>query len=300
MTPPPKKSTAGTAIAIGNFDGFHLGHQKIVDTLLQVARKKKLSPMILTFTPNPKVFFQQEHRLIISDREKKRILSRLPVDRVVFLDFQAHYRQDGFAFLQEVLIGKFNMGHVVVGENFRFGKNRQNTVRSLVEFHHQLGFECTVVKTRKLNGVKISSSLIRKKLMEGRVEDAKSLLGRSYYIDGQVIAGNRKGRILGFPTINIRVGNIIVPEGVFQTRVKIGRSIYDSITNIGYKPTFDDGSLGIETHVFDFDRIIYGKSVRIFFEKKIRNEHKFDSQDDLVQQIKKDIENLEVDKGSHI
>jgi riboflavin kinase/FMN adenylyltransferase len=295
-----KKSLPGSAIAVGNFDGYHLGHQKIVETLLEVARQKNLSPVILTFSPNPKIFFKLEHRLIISEKEKKKILNQLPVDRVFFLDFRTFHRLDGFHFLRDVLIGKYNMAHIVVGENFRFGKNRENSIKSLSEFSSRLGFESTVVKTIMRKGVKISSSLIRKKLVEGKVEEAKLLLGRPYYIDGQVIPGDGVGRKLGFPTINIKIEGLILPEGVFRTRVRIGRQIFDSITNIGYKPTFKTGDIGIETHIFGFDRIIYGKPVRIFFEKKIRNEQQFASKTDLVEQIKKDIENIEVDKGSHI
>ena len=288
-----------SAIAMGNFDGFHLGHQKIVETLSDIANRKRLVSVVLTFTPNPKIFFKKEKRLIISDSEKKKLLEALGVDRVAFVDFERYYLMDGLTFIKKVLIGQFSMAHIIVGENFKFGVKRSDDIESLKTFSRVFHFDVTIVQPESLKGTVISSSLIRKKLAEGQVDLANQMLGRCYFIDGVVSRGNKIGTSMGIPTININAENLILPGGVFKTSVKIGSRTYDSVTNIGSKPTFDRNGKGIESHILNFNGMIYGKQVRIFFKKKIRNEKKFNSKMELIQQIKKDLESITVDKDPH-
>lgn len=286
----------GTAAAIGNFDGFHLGHRKIIDTLNSAALEKKLRTMVLTFTPNPKTYFNKELNLINSDEQKKQILETLDVHDVVFLDFDRIRHMSGETFVKEVLIQRYNVKYIAMGENFRFGKNREGDIGALKEMAPRFGFEYSVVSPLSLNGTPISSSLIRKKLGLAEIEDSNRMLGRLYFIDGVVADGDKIGRELGFPTINIETPNEILPDGVFKTRTEIESlsQVYDSITYIGTSPTFSGNKKKIETHILDFNRRIYGKKVRIYFQKRVRGEMKFDSKRDLIDQIKKDIHGLSI------
>lgn len=286
----------GTAVAIGNFDGFHLGHRKLIDTLNRIARERKLMSIVLTFTPNPRIYFKKELNLITSDEQKRQILEGLDVDDVSFLDFDRISDMSGETFVKEVLIRRYNVKYIVMGENFRFGKNREGDVDALKKMARAYGFEFTVVTPFVLDGTPISSSLIRHKLSRADIEDSNRMLGRLYYIDGVVEEGDKIGRQLGFPTINIGTRNEILPEGVFKTRTEIEshRKVYDSITYIGTSPTFSGKEKKIETHILDFDRDIYNEKVRIYFQKRLRGEMKFDSQRNLIDQIKEDIRNLSV------
>ncbi|HLP48337.1 MAG TPA: riboflavin kinase, partial [Candidatus Kapabacteria bacterium] len=230
----------GSIAAVGNFDGFHLGHRKLIETLKQIALEKNLISMILTFTPNPKIYFHKELNLINSDEQRKQILENLGVDNVIFLDFNQVLNLSGEAFVKDILIARYNVKYIVMGENFKFGKNRECDTESLKKMAEKFNFEFIVVSPVILDGITISSSLIRKKLGSSEIEDSNRMLGRLYYIDGFVIEGDKIGRELGFPTINIQTENEILPEGVFKTRTEIaGRAqIYDSISYIGSSPTF--------------------------------------------------------------
>jgi riboflavin kinase/FMN adenylyltransferase len=294
----PIKDKQGSVIAVGNFDGFHRGHRKLVQTLETIARERNLLSMILTFFPNPKVYFNKDLNLISSDEQKKQILEELEVDDVLFLNFDEILNMSGEAFVKDVLIDQFHMKFIVMGENFRFGKNRESGVESLKEMAEKFGFEWTVVTPVILDGTIISSALIRKKLGKAQIRESNRMLGRLYYIDGVVIEGDKIGRELGFPTINIETENEILPEGVFKTSSEIDGKMHDSITYIGTSPTLLPGKVKkVETHILGFEKSIYGKKVRVYFEKKLRGEMTFGSKTKLIDQIKKDIQRLKVDKG---
>lgn len=292
-----KNKKAG-AIAIGNFDGFHLGHKKIIETLENIAVEKELTSIVLTFTPNPKVYFKKEFNLINTDAQKKRILGDLGVDRVSIVDFNEIVDMSAGTFVTNFLIEKYNMKHMVMGENFRFGKGRKGDLQSLQNMEDRWGFDVTVVKPVTLDGSRISSSYIREKLLDCEIEEANRMLGRMYFIEGIVVEGDKVGRQLGFPTINVDTDNPLLPEGVFKTKVQVenDNETYNSVTYIGYRPTFAGREKKVESHIFDFDRKIYGKRVKIYFEKRLRGDLKFQSKKNLIDQIKKDIENLKVDK----
>ncbi len=288
----------GSAIAVGNFDGFHLGHRKIVETLKDIAVRENFLSVILTFQPNPRLYFKKESCLIFTDAQRRRLLEVQDVDRIAIINFVEIAGMSPEDFLKTYLIEKHNMKYIVVGENFKFGKNRGGDIESLRRLSSSYGFQLKVVKSMLMGGTRISSSLIRKRLAEGRIEESNQMLGRWYCIEGLISEGDKMGRELGFPTINLKTDNLILPEGVFKTTIEIDGEIYDSITNIGYRPTFLGREKRVETHIFDFDRIVYGKYVKVYFEKKIRDEIKFESKRNLIEQIKKDIENIKVDKGA--
>jgi len=287
-----------SAVAIGNFDGFHLGHQELIKTLKRIALEKKLISIVLTFKPNPKVFFNKELNLINSEEQKKQILEKLEVDKVVLLNFEKIWNMPGETFVKDILIDQFNMKLVVMGQNFKFGKNRENNVESLKKMGERFGFEFTVVAPVILDGFPVSSSLVREKLYNAEIEISNRMLGRLYYIEGVIKEGDKIGRQLGYPTINIETNSEILPEGVFKTRTEIDQlqQVYDSITYIGSCPTFSGEKKKVETHILEFDKSVYGNKVKLYFEKKLRDEKKFDSKTNLISQIKKDIRRLKVDK----
>jgi riboflavin kinase/FMN adenylyltransferase len=288
---------AETAIAIGNFDGFHLGHRKIVDTLKHIAGAEALVSVVMTFIPNPKLYFKRDPYLINTDAQKKTMLETQGVDQVSVIDFPAVVNMSEEEFLRHFLIEKYHMKHIVMGENFRFGKSRKGDIEFLKRASRRMGFRFTVVSPVMLEGIRISSSLIRKQLAEADIPLSNRMLGRKYFIEGEVVKGDHVGRELGFPTINIRTANTLLPEGVFETRVEIGKESFDSITYIGRSPTFGGKVKKVETHIFDFDRKLYGENVRILFDRQLRGDMTFDSRESLIDQIKKDIDNLKVDKG---
>lgn len=291
------RNKKGSAVAIGNFDGFHLGHQKLVGTLKMIAHKNNLISIVLTFSPNPRVYFNKDLNLINSDEQKKEILVKLDVDNVTLLNFDDIMDMSGEEFVKDILIKKFNVKFIVMGENFKFGKNREGDVEFLKKMGEKLGFEFFIVSPILLDGTRVSSSLIREKLDHAEIEESNQMMGRFYYIDGIIEEGDMLGRKLGFPTINIETENEILPEGVFKTRVEIDNHAYDSITYIGYRPTFSGRDKKVESHIFKFTKNVYGKRVRLYFEKKLRGEMKFDSKTNLIDQVKKDIQSLKVDKG---
>jgi len=288
----------GSAVAVGNFDGFHLGHEKILHTLKNIAVQKNLTSIVLTFTPNPKLYFHREPGLISTDMQKKILLEGTGVDHVYFMDFTHIVEMSNNDFLKVFLIEKLRMKHMVMGENFRFGKGRQGDISFLENAAKELDFSFTVVEPVTLDGIRISSSLIRRLLEQARIPEANRMLGRDYCIEGVVVEGEHLGQKLGFPTINVDTTNSILPEGVFQTTVQIDGQFLDSITYIGTSPTFQCHRKKVESHIFDFNRSVYGKEVRVNFQRKLRSEMSFDSKHDLVQQIKKDIQHLKFDKNS--
>lgn len=287
----------GSAVAIGNFDGFHLGHQKIVEHLKQIARENKLISIILTFTPNPRIYFKREKQLINTDAQKKEILENLEVDRVIIINFAEVVDMSDEQFLKDFLIDKYKMKHIVMGENFRFGKGREGDIGFLKQMADRWDFGLTVVKSVRMDHQRISSTYIREKLAAAQIEESNRMLGRMFFIEGVVVEGDKVGTELGFPTINLETDNLLLPEGVFKTTVEIDGDFHNSITYIGYRPTFSGKEKKVESHIFDFNREIYGKPVKIYFEKKLRDDMKFESKISLINQIKKDIENLKVDKG---
>lgn len=287
----------GSAIAIGNFDGFHLGHKRIIEHLKIIAQKKNLLSIILTFTPNPKIFFKREMHLIHTDAQKKEILEGLEVHQVVMLNFNEIVNLSNEDFLKDYLINKYQMKHIVMGQNFRFGKGRIGNIEFLRRMADQWNFDLTVVNSVVTQKHRISSTSIRRKIEETKIEEANQMLGREYSIDGIVVEGDKIGMELGFPTINLNTENTLLPEGVFKTKVEIDNKVYNSITYIGYRPSFSGKEKKVESHIFNFNQNVYGKRVKIIFQRKVRDDMKFDSKLSLIEQIKKDIENIKVDKG---
>jgi len=280
-----------TIVTIGNFDGVHLGHQKILKFLVVEARKYDLFSLVLTFSPHPEKIFGKSIRMIQTLDQRLETIKKFGIQGVIVTPFDERFSNlSSREFIQKILVNTLQAKEVVIGENFHFGQNREGDISTLHSLGTRFGFRAhripSVIKDRKI----VSSSLIRSLLQEGKIEEANTLLGSFYEIAGKVIKGKTRGKALGFPTANVKTENEIIPLGVFISQVKINSKTLPSITNVGRHPTFDQEEIQIESHIIHFDKNLYGKEIAIRFIKKIRNEIKFKSPKDLSLQIRKDLE----------
>jgi riboflavin kinase/FMN adenylyltransferase len=284
------------AIAIGNFDGYHMGHQKLISTLQEKAAENKLATCLITFNPSPKVFFRPNMVQIFTLEQKKERLAQLGLNCVEYLNFIKYHQLSAHEFVKNVLIDQYAMDYIVVGRNFGFGRHRQGDIALLESLSKNLDFRLEVVSPLFYKHKRISSSRIRETLLHGDVYEAGCMLGNPYYIDGLIVEGDKLGRKLGFPTINVVTRNSILPEGVFESEVVVGGATHVAVTNIGRRPTFLGEKVTVESHILGFNKSVYGEPVRIALKQKLRNEVKFSSKEKLIQQIKKDIDKIKVDK----
>lgn len=284
------------AIALGYFDGVHLGHQQVIKAAKQIAFAKGLKSAVMTFDPHPSVVLGksvQHIEYITPLDEKVKVIEKLGVDYLFVvnftLDFSNLLPQE---FVDQYLIG-LHAEHVVAGFDYSYGKMGKGTMETL-PFHSRNRFDFTVVP-RQATGAeeKISSTLIRTLLREGKVDAMPSLLGRFYTTIGSVVHGEQRGRTIGFPTANIKMDDeyILPPTGVYAVAITIGSQQHIGVCNVGYKPTFhrEKGDKpAVEVHIFNFDQQIYGQQVTVEWHRRIRNEQKFSGIDELVAQIAKD------------
>lgn len=292
----------GCVVTIGNFDGLHLGHQAILARLLEKSRAYGLPSVVITFEPHPQEYFQPGNRpaRLTSFREKLEVLSALPIDRVLCLPFnRALAEMTAGDFIERILVGALGMRALVIGDDFRFGARRQGdtaTLRAAGEHH---GFEVLVMDALESGGARASSTRIREALRAGDLADAERMLGRPYRLDGLVVAGDGRGRQLGFPTANVHLqrrsfgsgeGAHRAPlAGVFAVRVLgITAQALPGIANIGTRPTVGGTKCLLEVHVFDFNGDLYGRHLQVEFHARLREERRFESLDALAAQIDRD------------
>jgi riboflavin kinase/FMN adenylyltransferase len=283
-----------SAVAIGAFDGFHLGHQRIVKELLAMSRKGSLDTVVYTFRRNPKLTTQKLGGLLSSNSERVEFASQLGVDSIVLEDFSTRFQNlTPEYFVQGVLIDHLNARVVVVGEDFRFGRARTGDVELMAHLLHDAGRRLVTVKPVLVDGRVCSSSVIRKAILAGDVEGAAKYLGRSYSLQGVVVAGNHVGGKLGFPTANVDVSDpmkLLPRNGVYVVRAVIEGTVVGGVCNIGVRPTIVSGSRRtVEVHLLDFHRQVYGRLVTVQFVARLRDEQLFPSPRDLAQQISHDV-----------
>jgi riboflavin kinase/FMN adenylyltransferase len=279
-------------VAVGNFDGIHLGHRKILERVLELAAKKELFSLVLTFFPHPaRSLNMRDVPLIQTLDQRLEGLRQAGVEGVVVVPFgRAVQRLSGRAFAKRVLKDRFMAREVVVGNNFRFGKDRSCGVVELDRLGREFDFCVHAVPPVKKASQIVSSSLIRHQLAKGNVESATEFLGRPYEIEGCVVRGESRGRGLGFPTANIQTTNEILPRGIFVTLAVTASKSFPSVSNIGVGPTFGGRRLGVETHVLNHKGNLYSRSIKLRFLKKLRNERKFGSSATLIAQIQRDVD----------
>ena len=287
----PCRPTPSVA-SIGNFDGVHLGHQQVITTLLKHSQRLGIPSTVITFEPLAKEYFRPDSvQRLTSIEERAKLLSQLGVDQVFCIDFNAEFAAySPIAFIQEVLIDGLDVKHLCVGDDFRFGKNREGDFGLLQEVGLERGFAVTAHETYEIDGLRVSSGRIREALSEGDFKLAHSLLGRPYIIEGVISKGQQLGRTIGYPTANIVLPKTTMPlNGVFaiQAQLQTGGAVF-GVANVGNRPTVDGKENRLEVHLFDFDRDIYHQEITVSFVAKIRDEFKFESFDALKLQIERD------------
>jgi riboflavin kinase/FMN adenylyltransferase len=276
-------------LALGNFDGVHLGHQAIFQHVVTRAREVAGTSMVFTFEPHPlQVLAPAKAPPLLTTYEQKiRLIAAFGITVGLRVPFTEQFaRQEPIEFVREILWRRLGIHEVVVGHDFRFGHERAGTVDFLQAHAEPFGYQVTVIPAIRQDDTVVSSSNIRRLLLEGHVEQAARLLGRYYAIEGPVVEGFRRGRQLGFPTANVRPINAIVPrQGVYTVRVEWEKRLYPGVANVGYNPTFGNQALSVEAHLFDVDVQLYGATVCVEFLHRIRDERKFASVAELAAQI---------------
>lgn len=286
-------SCKGAVIALGNFDGVHLGHQSILAECVGLAKAHNAPAAVMTFEPHPRQFFSASHQAlrIYSLKQKIELLRDFGIGTLFMMRFnQALASTTADAFVEELLHKTLGVTHVVTGYNFAFGKGRAGNTQFLTEKARALNFGFTAhAQINTSTGKTISSSAIRAALTEGDTRTASAMLGRPYAISGHVLHGEKRGRTIGFPTLNLSLADLFKPRfGVYAARVVIDGARYNAVANLGIKPTFGTHAPLLEAHCFDFAREVYGKEARVQLVEFIREEQKFASLDALKHQIAKD------------
>ena len=280
-------------IAIGNFDGIHLGHQKVINDAKKKAKKNRLPFGLMTFEPVPVMFFNKKiknHR-INSLEQKKDQLKKLKLNFLIVIKFNKKFSSlSPEEFIKKIIHKKTNCRFLYVSKNFKFGFRRKGNIETLKKYEKQYNFKNVIVKPFKAKKKTISSTFIRKKIRKGHIEEVNKLLNRNWSIKGKVIKGQKRGRKIGFPTCNLKLGSYAIPRlGVYAVKVKTNNTNNNGIANIGYRPTFNGQSLLLETNIFGINKNLYNKVITVGFKKFLRAEKKFKSFEYLKKQIKIDI-----------
>ena len=288
-----KKKHQNSVIAIGNFDGLHLGHQKVINQAQLKAKKNKLPFGIITFEPMPIMFFNKKiknHR-INSLSQKKNQLTKLKLDFIIIVNFNKIFSKlSADKFIEQVIFKKTKCNFLYVSNNFKFGYKRQGSIQTLKKYSKLFNYKTIITKPLIKRTKVISSTIIRKKISEGKINEVNKLLNRNWCIQGKVIKGHRRGRKIGFPTCNVKILDYIVPKlGVYAVSVKNSKFHRKGIANVGYRPTFNGQNLLLEVNIFGINKNLYNKEINVNFIKFIRPEKKFKDFEQLKKQIKIDI-----------
>lgn len=284
----------GTVLTVGNFDGVHQGHQAVIEGTIKQARALNLTATVMLFEPQPMELFlkDQAPARLYRLRDKYLRLRHLGVDQLLCVNFNPAFASiDAMTFIEHLLVEKLNIKHLIVGDDFCFGKNRQGNFAMLVEAGKRLGFNVTDTQSYRLKDCRISSTAIRESLQQGEFEQARLMLGHPFSISGRVSHGNKKGRTIGFPTANVALKRSVSPvRGVFAVRVVTRQGEYTGVANVGNRPTVGGSKPLLEVHLFAFSQQIYGEQIEVVLHHKLRAERQFDSLEALKTQIALDVE----------
>lgn len=285
-------------ITIGNFDGVHLGHRKLFEFVKKKAKQINGTSVVITFSPHPIKVLYEGHplKLITTDEDKIKLIANCGIDVTVCIPFTKEFAQiEAEDFVENILVKQFKASWIVVGYDYRFGRQRRGDRELLKRLGENYGFKVTVVKAYKKFGKILSSTAVRNYLLEGNIKQANQFLGRAYHIDGYVIKGAARGSsLLGYPTANIDPKQEIIPkEGVYAVKVNIpdlGEKVFKAVANIGKNPTFGQNPISYEIHILNFKAELLGKLIRVHFIERLRDEKKFNSPEELKESISQDIE----------
>lgn len=279
-------------VTIGKFDGIHKGHELLIEKTVNYSKQEKLTSIVFTFKNSPISYFSNIiTREIITEDEKMNKLKSLGVDVVIDIPFNKDMADiSAENFVKEILINKLGVKKLIIGHDFAFAKNREGTPPVLKILGKKYNFDVQVIDPVIINNVRVSSTHVKDLIYAGRVDEIKSYLGRNYTIEGTVIHARKLGRTIGFPTANIKLEkNLIIPKrGIYATKVYIDDKVYIGATNIGYNPTVNGEKMSVETNILKFDQDIYGKTIKLEFLERIRDEKKFNDLNELKIQLKMD------------
>lgn len=289
-------------LTIGNFDGMHLGHQAIFRMLQERAKKKNGTSVVFTFVPHPLSVIAPERapKLLTTYKEKIRLIKDFGIDAIICANFTKNFANiSAEDFVRKILCEGIGVKEIFIGSNYLFGKGRKGSPELLRSMGRECGFRVTVVDEIKINNKDLSSSKIRTLVAKGKVDEVSEFLGRHYSVEGIVVEGAKRGKsLLNTPTANLLTANELLPkDGVYAVTVEIDGKRYSGATNIGYNPTFGEKKFSFETHVLDFRGKLLGKTLKVTFYKRIRDEMKFASIEELKLQLKKDIEEIREELG---
>ncbi len=292
------KKNENTILTLGTFDGIHPGHLKIIDKLLERSKEMKCRNVVITFHPHPRMVLSKDSsvKILTTLEERKNLLEKRGVENFLTINFTKEFASlTGEQFIYDYLINGIGITEIVLGYDHHFGKGRSGNVELLKNIGAKENFSVTTVDAFYVDDEIVSSTKIRNALNIGDLKKAKKLLGRNYSFSGTVISGNKRGRELGFPTANIKLlsqEKLLPAIGIYVVKVLLKDEEHTGLLSIGRRPTFyDDGELVAETYIYDFDREIYGKKVTIELVERLRGEEKFNSAEELINQMNKDKEN---------
>lgn len=282
-----------TVVTIGNFDGIHKGHIKLIKEAVKEAKTKNYKSVVFTFENHPMRYFRADSiKHIITNEEKVKIFKDLGVDIVFMIPFDEYMTKiSATDFVKTILHEKLKCKMVIVGHDFTFARNKEGNASLLESLGKKYNMKVKVIEPIKIKGRRVSSSYIRNLINDGNVSEIKDFLGRNYFLEGEVIHARKIGRTIGFPTANLKAEDkLIIPKnGIYAVKVYIKNKVYYGATNIGYNPTVNGKALSIETNIIDFDEEIYGEIIKVEFLDRIRDEKKFNSLDELKSQLSKDV-----------
>ncbi len=280
-----------SSVALGNFDGIHLGHSDVLNDALRLSKKSNTVPVALLFEFHPRI--NKDIKLLMTEDDKRSAIEKMGI-KPVYISFDEVKDYSPVEFTEIILINKLSAVNVCCGYNYHFGKNASGTVKDLKEICEEKNIVLSVSEKHSFSSESISSSRIRKLLADGEIELCNKMLNSPFSYCLEVVHGQQRGKLMGFPTINQYFPKeLIIPKfGVYASKTEIDRKLYPSFTDIGFRPTFEDDDVRSETHIFDYDGDLYGKKIRVFLLKFIREERKFSGLDDLAHQLKIDKENI--------
>ena len=287
-------STKPSVITIGTFDGVHIGHKKIINQITSISSKNNLISILLSFFPHPKMVLQNDNelKLINTIQEKEGLLNSLNLDYLIIKDFTKEFsRLSALEFVRDILVNKLNAKHIIIGYDHHFGRNRTANIEQLKEFGELYDFKVTEILAQDIDDIAISSTKIRKALINGEITLANKFLGYNFFFSGNVVHGNNIGKTISFPTANIKIDapyKLVPKNGVYIVKTTIDNQITFGMMNIGYNPTFNGKQKSIEIHFINFNKNIYDKTLTIEMILRIRNEIKFNTVDDLKKQLEQD------------
>ena len=290
-----EKPLKNPVLTIGNFDGVHRGHLALFEKVKERARAIGGQSAVMTFEPHPiRVMKPGNGPLLITPtRQKLELIGKAGIDVLFCIPFTREFAAvSAEDFVKDILVGRIGIKEIVVGYDYAFGRNREGNIPLLREMGEKLGFLVHLVGPIHIDQTPVSSTSIRRLVQEGKLSEAKTLLGRDYQVEGTVVKGHQRGgRLLGFPTANLKPEDELLPKtGVYAVTVMIDEKTYQGVTNVGYNPTFHDKALSVETHVLDYSGDLVGKKIRINFLSRLRGERSFQDIRELSEQIARDIE----------